>query len=230
MMSFKYLPIFIPCVIILAGCLNREPDGEQLIVNHLARSLTYHDSTQSYRLAGQMQGDDGQVVEILVHIKGPDHVRVNMRHPDSTNAFFEGWTNGVQAWSNGELCTRCMEGDRTFDALNPVFKLVMGDQVLLNSSSTFAYAGSVDIEGKTLTQVDLPADSVRVFLDANTGLVHQIEGGEVQVVRFKDYRDVGNNRMLPYRIEGDYDGTFLEIDLREVQLDELPAALFEIPN
>ncbi|MFK7845669.1 MAG: hypothetical protein AB8G77_10235 [Rhodothermales bacterium] len=233
MLSFKSLPLLITISIALSGCTGDNPNGKQLIENHFARSLTYSAASQSYQLAGQMRGDDGQMVEISVHIKGPERVRVRMSHPDSTKAFFEGWTNGRQAWANGELCTLCMAEDRSFDALNPVFKLLMGDHMFRKTPSELRYSGQIGVGGETLNRVDfinIDADSVRLLFNANTGLLHQIEGGEVSLLRFKDYRGVGDGRMLPYRIEGDYDGTYLEIDLREVQLDELPDAIFEIPD
>jgi len=197
--------------------------------------LTYHAPSQSYRLSGQMSGDDGQVIEVEYSIKGEKQVRATMRSPGSSEPFFEGWTNGIKAWRNGEPCQECMVGERTFDALNPVFKLIMADQVLQlsNPEVKTLYAGRVENNGEIFDQIDVRSPELgmmQAYFEVATGLLRWIEGDKIGVVRYSDYREVGGEKFLPYRFEGDYDGTYLVIELRDVSLDELPQSLFGNPG
>ncbi|MEZ4702955.1 MAG: hypothetical protein R2834_21660 [Rhodothermales bacterium] len=52
----------------------------------------------------------------------------------------------------------------------------------------------------------------------------------IVVVRYDDYREMPGGKHLPYRIEGDYDGTYLVIQLQAISLAELPESLFGDPG
>lgn len=223
--------------LLLVGCKNIgsfEPE-EALVKNHFEHSLTYHAVSQSYRIIGEMSGDDGQVIEIVYFIKGTDRVRVTMRQPSSDEPFFEGWTNGDRAWRNGELCDVCMAGERTFDALNPVFKLLMADQALRPGNTNFKTSSRTRIKNEKgeFDQIELESDDyglMQARFEMETGLLSWIEGDAIGEVGYGDYRKLPDGRYLPYLVEGDYDGTYLIIKIQDISLGELPDAFFEDPG
>ena len=227
-------------ILLLYGCsgVERSKSGQNsdsFLQVHFERSLTYHALAQSYQLVGQLKGDDDQVIEVVYWIKGREKVKASMRHPDSDEPFFEGWTNGEKAWRNGEPCERCMAGDRTFDALNPVFKLIMADQFISPGGSDIEsiYSGRIETDHGLVNQVSVSSiryGKIQANFDSQTGLLQRVEGDQIGVIRYGDYREVLEGKYLPYRIEGDYDGTYLIIELREVLLDELSEDLFDDPS